>query len=136
MFYFDPLHILISIVGVGLSLWAQAAEQGSARWNEVRDTLLSRNFAIIPTFSIYVASRDWMRARAQQGDVRALLEYRSRAPHGARTHPTDEHLLPLYVALGAASGADGAAPAVSWHEGGVELGALVMDAVSFGPEGG
>ncbi len=44
-------------------LWAQAAEPGSARWDEVRDTLLERRFAIIPTFSIYVASRDWMRSR-------------------------------------------------------------------------
>ena len=44
-------------------LWAQAAEPGSPRWIEVRDTLLERDFAIIPTFSIYVASRDWMRAR-------------------------------------------------------------------------
>lgn len=44
-------------------LWAQAAAPGSARWNFVRDTLLERNFAIVPTFSIYVASRDFMRAR-------------------------------------------------------------------------
>lgn len=44
-------------------LWAQAALPGSERWNAVRDTLLERHFGIIPTFSIYVASRDWMRAR-------------------------------------------------------------------------
>ncbi|MBY0421054.1 MAG: amidohydrolase family protein [Parvularculaceae bacterium] len=44
-------------------LWAQAADPGTPRWNEVRDTLLERDFAIIPTFSIYVASRDWMRSR-------------------------------------------------------------------------
>ena len=44
-------------------LWAQAAAPGSARWAYVRDTLLERKFAIIPTFSIYVASRDWMRSR-------------------------------------------------------------------------
>lgn len=44
-------------------LWAQAARPGSERWNEVMETLLERNFAIVPTFSIYVASRDWMRMR-------------------------------------------------------------------------
>jgi cytosine/adenosine deaminase-related metal-dependent hydrolase len=44
-------------------LWAQAAPPGSARWNFVRDTLLERGFGLVPTFSIYVASRDWMRAR-------------------------------------------------------------------------
>lgn len=44
-------------------LWAQAAEPGSERWNYVMDTLLERNFNIVPTFSIYIANRDWMRAR-------------------------------------------------------------------------
>jgi len=44
-------------------LWEQAADPDSERWAHVRDTLLERDFAIIPTFSIYVASRDWMRSR-------------------------------------------------------------------------
>lgn len=44
-------------------LWTQAAGPGSERWEYVMETLLERNFAIVPTFSIYVASRDWMRAR-------------------------------------------------------------------------
>ena len=44
-------------------LWSQAAKPGSARWIEVMETLLSREFSIVPTFSIYMASRDWMRAR-------------------------------------------------------------------------
>jgi len=44
-------------------LWAQAANPGSAHWKSVMDTLLERDFAIVPTFSIYLASRDWMRSR-------------------------------------------------------------------------
>jgi hypothetical protein len=44
-------------------LWAQAALPQTARWTYVRDTLLERSFAIVPTFSIYAASRDWMRSR-------------------------------------------------------------------------
>jgi imidazolonepropionase-like amidohydrolase len=44
-------------------LWAQASGPGTERWSEVRDTLIERDFAIVPTFTIYAASRDWMRAR-------------------------------------------------------------------------
>lgn len=44
-------------------LWAQAAPRGSERWNFVMSTLRERDFAIVPTFSIYLASRDWMRSR-------------------------------------------------------------------------
>ena len=44
-------------------LWAQAQKPGSERWEEVMSTLLDREFSIVPTFSIYMASRDWMRAR-------------------------------------------------------------------------
>ncbi len=44
-------------------LWDQATPAGSDHWNVVMGTLLERNFSIIPTFSIYMASRDWMRSR-------------------------------------------------------------------------
>ncbi len=46
-------------------LWLQAAEPGSSRWNEVLDRLLELDFSIVPTFGIYEASRDEMRARRQ-----------------------------------------------------------------------
>lgn len=42
-------------------LWTQAAKPGTEKWNEVMQTLLDRDFAINPTFTIYVASRDLMR---------------------------------------------------------------------------
>jgi len=44
----------------------------------------------------------WVFEKLEEKDLDALLEYRSRSPHGARAHPTDEHFLPLFVALGAA----------------------------------
>ncbi len=44
-------------------LWKQAAPRGSRKWNEVMDLLLARDFTIVPTFTIYEASRDLMRAR-------------------------------------------------------------------------
>ena len=44
-------------------LWQQAAKPGSARWNAVMQELLDLDFTIDPTFNIYEASRDLMRAR-------------------------------------------------------------------------
>ncbi|MUP47477.1 amidohydrolase [Gramella sp. BOM4] len=44
-------------------LWAQATEPGSEHWNETMDTLLALDFTLDPTFNIYEASRDLMRAR-------------------------------------------------------------------------
>lgn len=48
---------------------------------------------------------DWIADNLAAGDVDALCDYRRLAPHAARAHPTDEHLLPLFVALGAGGGA-------------------------------
>jgi 4,5-DOPA dioxygenase extradiol len=45
---------------------------------------------------------DWFEARLAARDIDALLDYRSQAPHAALMHPTDEHLLPVFAALGAA----------------------------------
>ena len=42
-------------------LWAQAAQPGSEKWNQVRDELISLGFTINPTLTIYEASRDLMR---------------------------------------------------------------------------
>ncbi|MEZ4848334.1 MAG: amidohydrolase family protein [Bacteroidia bacterium] len=44
-------------------LWKQAAEPFSTHWNMVMDTLIARDFTLDPTFNIYEASRDLMRAR-------------------------------------------------------------------------
>ncbi len=44
-------------------LWKQAAKPGSEKWNQVMDELLALDFTIDPTFNIYEASRDLMRAR-------------------------------------------------------------------------
>ncbi|MBV1908293.1 MAG: amidohydrolase family protein [Kangiellaceae bacterium] len=44
-------------------LWQQAAEEGSEKWNAVRDELIALDFTINPTMTIYEASRDLMRER-------------------------------------------------------------------------
>src|SRR3546814_5527275 len=40
---------------------------------------------------------DWIAAAVIRGDVQSLLQYRERAPHAVRAHPTEEHFLPLLV---------------------------------------
>ncbi len=52
--------------------------------------------------------RDWIASKIEAGDLDALCAYRTLAPHAVQNHPTDEHLLPLFVALGAASKVDDA----------------------------
>ena len=44
-------------------LWKQAAPPHSDRWNAVMDSLIALDFTMVPTLSIYEASRDLMRAR-------------------------------------------------------------------------
>ena len=44
----------------------------------------------------------WVRQAIESGNHAALIDYVKQAPHAVRNHPTDEHFLPLFVALGAA----------------------------------
>jgi len=50
---------------------------------------------------------DWLADRIAAGDEKALLSYRQDRPDGRLAHPRDEHLLPLFVAMGAGGGAAG-----------------------------
>lgn len=43
----------------------------------------------------------WLQDALLRGDQEALLDYRKRAPQAARNHPTEEHFLPLFSAMGA-----------------------------------
>ncbi len=45
---------------------------------------------------------DWVHAQMTGQATEALLHYRQTQPAGSRAHPRDEHLLPLFTALGAA----------------------------------
>jgi 4,5-DOPA dioxygenase extradiol len=69
----------------------------------------------------------WMKARLESSDRAGLLGYRRTAPFAAQNHPTEEHLLPLFVAMGAA-GPD--ARATQLHAS-FEHGVLAMDAYGF-----
>ena len=46
---------------------------------------------------------EWLASAVEEGRSQDLLTYRSRAPEAVRNHPTDEHLLPIFVAAGAAT---------------------------------
>ena len=76
---------------------------------------------------------DWLDRKINEGAVSELLAYRQHAPRSTLAHPTEEHLLPLFVALGA--GTDEQAPRGrvlhrSWTHG-----SLSMAAYSFGAAG-
>lgn len=43
---------------------------------------------------------DWVAQALDAHNTEALLDYRKRAPRAAHAHPSEEHLLPLFVALG------------------------------------
>jgi len=73
--------------------------------------------------------RDWFAAALERGDLPALFDWRRQAPQAARAHPSPEHLLPLYVALGAAG--ENAAARIVHRD--YQLGALALDAFIFGP---
>lgn len=46
---------------------------------------------------------DWIAQKIAAGDIDALSNYRTLAPAAVQNHPADEHLLPLFVSLGAAN---------------------------------
>jgi 4,5-DOPA dioxygenase extradiol len=69
----------------------------------------------------------WMKERLESNDTRALVSYRDHAPFAVRNHPTEEHLLPLFVAMGAA----GASAKVERLHGSYEYGVLAMDIYAF-----
>jgi 4,5-DOPA dioxygenase extradiol len=80
------------------------------------------------------AFAQWAETVLTSGDEAALLDYRRRAPHAERAHPTDEHLLPLMMAAGAAGAqfTDASQRAVQRIDGGIQDGVLSMDAYRFG----
>lgn len=71
----------------------------------------------------------WIADRIAEGDLDSLLDYRRLAPHAVRAHPTDEHLMPLFVALGVAG--DDLKDALR-VDGGIANGVLGMDSYVFG----
>jgi len=70
---------------------------------------------------------EWMHDKISARDMTALLDYRKLAPQAARNHPSEEHLLPLFVAVGASGNHE---QAKRIHQS-YEYGVLAMDIYSF-----
>ncbi len=51
------------------------------------------------------AFADWLAEKIGQNDSAALFDYRNQNQYAVRAHPTEDHILPLFVALGWANGA-------------------------------
>ncbi|KAI0559057.1 dioxygenase [Gracilaria domingensis] len=74
----------------------------------------------------------WFDAQMKVCNVDNLLHYRDKAPFAKDNHPTDDHLMPLYVAMGAAGGEF---KGRKIHES-FDFGILAMDAWEFVPHAG
>ncbi len=134
---------------IPLSLQSQAGAGYAYRLGEALAPLVDKGFLVIGSGNIthnlrdYMIARqnggqtpgyvrdfpEWMHAQLQSNDTDALLHYREQAPGAVQAHPSDEHLLPLYVALGAA----GKNAAVHRFHAGISDYVLAMDAYTFTP---
>ena len=88
-------------------------------WMHHRDE--RRPLDYVPRFA------EWLHERLVAGDREALMSYRDRAPDAVRAHPSEEHFLPMFVALGAAG--VGAVPRRAYAA--IDSAALAMDAYVF-----
>ncbi len=70
----------------------------------------------------------WIRQAVTSNDMKRLVNYRQLAPHALRAHPTEEHFLPLMVAMGARSEAETAQVV----DGGIDHGVLSMESYAWG----
>ena len=73
----------------------------------------------------------WVESAVSRGDLAALLDYRNRAPHAQRAHPSEDHFLPIFFALGAAGWGGDAALQTDYLSREVMYGVLAMDAFAL-----
>jgi len=151
-----PLRLMFpdaDVPVIPLSIQSQGGPAAAWRLGRALAPLAARGFLVIASGNVthnlrdfqaawrhggqtpaYVrAFADWMADRLAARDLPALLDYRQQAPGAVQAHPTDEHLLPLYVALGAA----GDSARIERFHAGIDDYVLAMDAYAFLPnEGG
>jgi 4,5-DOPA dioxygenase extradiol len=86
-----------------------------------------RQFADIPA-PYATEFTQWVRQTVQTPDIEKMLDYRRLAPHAMRAHPTDEHFLPLLIAMGAIE----ANESLEVLDGGIDHGVLSMESYAGG----
>jgi len=73
----------------------------------------------------------WIENAVARGDKAALLDYRRQAPHAARAHPSEDHFLPIFFALGAAGWGEAAPVKADYLTREVMYGILAMDSFAL-----
>ena len=147
-----PLRLMFpeaDVPVIPLSLQSRGGPQQAYRLGQALAKLGEKGFLVIASGNLthnlndyFVASRkdqqtpsyvrdfaEWIAECVENQGLEDMLNYRVTAPNATRAHPTDEHLLPLYVAWGAA-GAD--AKAERFYSG-IDDYVLAMDAYTFTP---
>jgi 4,5-DOPA dioxygenase extradiol len=132
---------------VPLSMQTHAGPEHAFRVGQALSGLAAKNIWVIASGNITHNLRDWHVAASTHGqtpayvhqfadwvaeklstlDVSALLNYRQLSAEGRQAHPSEDHLLPLYVALGAAG--VGATPQAFYR--GVSDYVIAMDGYAF-----
>ncbi len=148
-----PLRIMFpdaDVPVIPLSLQSHGGPQQAYKLGQALAPLMAQGFLLIASGNIthnlrdyQIASQsggqtpayvrqfaDWIGTQLLAHDHAALLDYRVRAPDAVRAHPSDEHLLPLYVALGAA----GEGAQLERIHAGIDDYVLAMDAYRFEPQ--
>jgi 4,5-DOPA dioxygenase extradiol len=93
--------------------------------HNLRDGMMARGSPSTMTYARQFQS--WVQSRLDSGAMDELVHYRNLAPAALRAHPSEEHFLPLFVALGAAGNPF---KATRFFDG-FERPALAMDAYRF-----
>jgi 4,5-DOPA dioxygenase extradiol len=145
-----PLRLMFpdaDVPVIPVSVQPQAGPAMALRLGQALTPLMEKGFLVIGSGNLTHNLRDYMLARSGHGvpdyvrsfpawvaerlahhELDALLDYRRLGPDAVRAHPSEEHLLPFFVALGAG----GAQQALASHlHAGIDDYVLAMDAWSF-----
>jgi len=149
------VYPMANIPIVQVSIDPDATPEYHFKLGQALATLAQKNIAIIGTGNIthnlpalfnkgndpeldanikdYVAKfLKWFDTQLESNHLEDLLNYKDKAPFAKENHPTDEHLLPIYVALGAASGASPQKVKARKIHASYTFDSLAMDAWEFG----